>query len=187
MRGGPEDGLPHVGLDEVEVPQAGVPQVPVRIPMREVEARQRPGQVRRQAAQFRQVQHELRDRTRLAVAPQGLLQTVGLGRHVVDDDDGRGFRIAGRRPAAVQLVAPALVDCGLYRAAGPRQRLEVGVDSDAVVERIVRTRAQQPFEVDLHTHTQGLSRGTHAVYGPDPQRRARGESGWRNSQRAVRM
>ena len=115
--GGSEDRFACRCSDEALAAQNGVPEVRIRIAMREIETRQGPGQVRRQVAQFRQVEDELRYRTRLAVSPKGLLQAVGLGGNVVDHDDRRGLRIAGRGPTTVQLVFPAFVHRRLDRTA----------------------------------------------------------------------
>ncbi len=168
LRGGPEEGLPQRRLEEVLPVQLGVSKIRVGVTVRELEARQLPGQMR----QSRQVQHELGYRCRFAMPAQRVFQAVGLRGDVVDHEDRCGLGVVGRRPAAILLVGPALVDRRLDRAAGARQRHELRVDPDTVVERVVGTALQQRVESNRAVHavrTSGMSaivHGSPAAGGP---------------------
>ncbi len=86
--------------------------------------------MRRQMRQCRQVQDEFGYRYRFAMPAQGVFQAVGLRGDVVDHEDRCGLGVVGRRPAAILLVGPALVDRRLDRAAGTSQRRGLRVDPD---------------------------------------------------------
>ena len=144
LRRGAEDGFADIRLHEVLTVEFGVAQVRIRVAMGKFEARERLGQVCRQVRHGRgKVQPKLRNRHRHPVQAQGVLQAVGLRRHVIDDDDRRRLRVLGRSPATILLVVATLVHGRLYRPTGPSQRLQFRINADAVVKGVVRAASQQ--------------------------------------------
>ena len=74
-----EDRLPKVRLDEVHAIQLRVSQVGICIAVGELQAGEPSRKVRRQVAQFREVQNELRNRSRhLPMPPEGGFEAVRL-------------------------------------------------------------------------------------------------------------
>ena len=56
------------------------------------------------------------------------------------------------RPPLVQLIGPALIDRRLDWAAWATERHQFSVNSDAIVEGVVRAAVQQRFESDRVSH-----------------------------------
>ena len=147
-----EDGLPKFRLEEILAIDLGVPKVCVCIAVGELEARQALGKMGWEAAELGEVEPELRYSDGFAMLAQGIFQPVGLRRHIVDHDDGRGFRVARGPPSAIHLVPPTFVDRRLDRSASARKRLQFRVDPYPVVERVVCASGAQCAGCDLVSH-----------------------------------
>ena len=94
--------------------------------------------------------------------PQRLLEPVRLRRHVVDDDDLGRLVVPRTLPAPVVLEHATRVHGRLHRGTHTAKRHEFGVDSNAVVHRIVGTRREKRRErnarLDVRVHVRNARR-----------------------------